>query len=517
MSDVFSSLNYFLGTWLIPKGERSVFGGPIYGASGTKATCQLSGFLTQFSIASPLYNGTLALYYLKTIYYNHQEKDLYKSEKWLHTIPLTYAFLTALIGLIFNLYGSMEWLCWIKPTSEQNMLQKEYRILQWIIFFVPIWICILFQSIVMYLLFQKMRDYEKKMDKYEFEHSAHLTNKRLLPKKSSKESSAISMKENIPSFVSNIGKMIEVSRLSGFETFFASEVVNAENDMNVGLTGEKDCMFPVDDETPNCLQFVESCSGYPTNVRQGITANLTYNSSIVGDNPYSYTMTKEELCSSDESLNKKEQKFFVGKSNISNSTLPPVCNEEFEIDRSEQIHLETIDEQSENEVGLAERRVSFIKNLTNFMESEDSRSRDKESLSSLEENIEIDIVEEIKDEKPTIVEKSFRNMMSSFSDRVSRSSGGSSFKQNIRSRQIAIQGMLYISAFLMTWFFPTVQKIATSRGVNFFALQILDVTRVLQGFFNFVVYIRPRVMKHREANPADGLWVSLKTILFHRA
>ena len=98
MSDVFSSLNYFLGTWLIPKGERSVFGGPIYGASGTKATCQLSGFLTQFSIASPLYNGTLALYYLKTIYYNHQEKDLYKSEKWLHTIPLTYAFLTALIA-----------------------------------------------------------------------------------------------------------------------------------------------------------------------------------------------------------------------------------------------------------------------------------------------------------------------------------------------------------------------------------------------------------------------------------
>lgn len=57
--DIIASLNYFTGTWLIPKGQVGGLG-PVFMASGSKVTCSLSGFFTNFAVASPLYNGTLA-------------------------------------------------------------------------------------------------------------------------------------------------------------------------------------------------------------------------------------------------------------------------------------------------------------------------------------------------------------------------------------------------------------------------------------------------------------------------
>jgi hypothetical protein len=44
-----------------------------------------------------------------------------------------------------------------------------------------------------------------------------------------------------------------------------------------------------------------------------------------------------------------------------------------------------------------------------------------------------------------------------------------------KSRQIAIQGMLYVVAFYITWFFPTLQRITElAVSKNFFVLQFFD-------------------------------------------
>ena len=66
VSDIMASTIYFLGTWLIPSGTKGQYG-PVFGAVGNTGTCTFSGFFTQFAICSPLYNGTLCLYYLLVI------------------------------------------------------------------------------------------------------------------------------------------------------------------------------------------------------------------------------------------------------------------------------------------------------------------------------------------------------------------------------------------------------------------------------------------------------------------
>jgi hypothetical protein len=61
-----------------------------------------------------------------------------------------------------------------------------------------------------------------------------------------------------------------------------------------------------------------------------------------------------------------------------------------------------------------------------------------------------------------------------------------------QSSKIAMQGILYVCGFYITWFFPTVQRITElSHGKNFFALQALDTGLLpLQGFFNVLIYMR---------------------------
>lgn len=60
------------------------------------------------------------------------------------------------------------------------------------------------------------------------------------------------------------------------------------------------------------------------------------------------------------------------------------------------------------------------------------------------------------------------------------------------SSRIAVQGSLYVLAFYVAWFFPTVQRITElAHGTNFFVIQALDTTLLpLQGFFNVIIYLR---------------------------
>lgn len=68
-----------------------------------------------------------------------------------------------------------------------------------------------------------------------------------------------------------------------------------------------------------------------------------------------------------------------------------------------------------------------------------------------------------------------------------------------KSKRIAVQGLLYVGAFYITWLFPTISRITElAVGKNYFPIQFLDTFLIpLQGFINFLIYIRPHYLKYR--------------------
>lgn len=95
-------------------------------------------------------------------------------------------------------------------------------------------------------------------------------------------------------------------------------------------------------------------------------------------------------------------------------------------------------------------------------------------------------------------------------DRQSRNRRG---REVAKSKSIAVQGLLYVGAFYITWFFPTMSRITELVAKkNYFPIQFLDTFLIpLQGFLNFVIYIRPRYLKLRRENEEDGFWKTFKT------
>jgi len=69
------------------------------------------------------------------------------------------------------------------------------------------------------------------------------------------------------------------------------------------------------------------------------------------------------------------------------------------------------------------------------------------------------------------------------------------------SRKFAVQASFYVAAFFVTWIFPMVQfaYIQTSDGTLLFPLLALTVIFApLQGFFDALIYIRPRYIRYKE-------------------
>jgi len=87
-----------------------------------------------------------------------------------------------------------------------------------------------------------------------------------------------------------------------------------------------------------------------------------------------------------------------------------------------------------------------------------------------------------------------------------------------RSKKVAVQGMLYVVAFYITWFFPTMSRITDLvAGKNYFAIQFFDTFLIpLQGFFNCAIYLRPRIQIYRRRKKDATFWTSLKAVIFER-
>ena len=104
VGDLMSSVAYALNSTAAPKEMQYI----MPSALGSMGTCIAQGLLLTFGITiASLYNWMICFYYLSIITYN--KKDEYikgKLELWFHVVPIAYAIVTGMIGLMMKQYNT---------------------------------------------------------------------------------------------------------------------------------------------------------------------------------------------------------------------------------------------------------------------------------------------------------------------------------------------------------------------------------------------------------------------------
>jgi hypothetical protein len=112
--DVLESAWNFASTWAIPRGTEGVAW-----ALGTTATCSAQGFFLTLSVAVPIYNAMLSLYYVLVINYQCSDTTLEKRvEPAMHAVAGVWAFFTALYSASTGLLNNANLWCWIAPLPQ---------------------------------------------------------------------------------------------------------------------------------------------------------------------------------------------------------------------------------------------------------------------------------------------------------------------------------------------------------------------------------------------------------------
>lgn len=98
--DVLESLWNFFSSWPIPKGTEGVIW-----AQGNTASCSAQGYFLMLSVAVPIYNAMLSLYYMLVINFKFTDSTLRRRvEPAMHLVAFFWSFGTATwsasIGLI---------------------------------------------------------------------------------------------------------------------------------------------------------------------------------------------------------------------------------------------------------------------------------------------------------------------------------------------------------------------------------------------------------------------------------
>ncbi|KAL7552653.1 hypothetical protein ACHAWF_017409 [Thalassiosira exigua] len=174
--DLVSSFKSFLSTWILPTATGA------WGAAGTVGTCAAAGFFGQgSSIASPLYNGSLASFYLLTVKYGWRDDPsgaydgvrggrFQRVEPWMHAIPLSFGWGTAVAGLPLRLYNPIGWTCWIAevprgcdgdPSVPCARGDHSY-IYRWAFFHAELWFTFVAIAAMMVAMYRSVRERERR-------------------------------------------------------------------------------------------------------------------------------------------------------------------------------------------------------------------------------------------------------------------------------------------------------------------------------------------------------------------
>lgn len=81
--------------------------------------------------------------------------------------------------------------------------------------------------------------------------------------------------------------------------------------------------------------------------------------------------------------------------------------------------------------------------------------------------------------------------------------------------QVFWQAFYYVLGFYITWIFPTILRMKQTLGkpVPYWILLAMSILLPLQGFFNFLVYVRPRVVQYQNRHPEKSLCAAISRAL----
>ena len=104
--DILSSFfAWFIGSWAMPKGSWMWTAGNI-------VTCDIAGFFSGIGyIGSPLYNCSLATFYLLQLRYGWPERRMKAIEKWMHIVPWSVSLVFVITTLATNMFGPFLGVC----------------------------------------------------------------------------------------------------------------------------------------------------------------------------------------------------------------------------------------------------------------------------------------------------------------------------------------------------------------------------------------------------------------------
>lgn len=155
-SDILYSFIWFLGTWAMPKGSNLF-------AVGSNESCVAVGFIHYTSsLSTPLYNCSLATFYLMKLRFNWVKRKIKAVEKWLHILSWTVCLIVGIAAAASSTLGPYFNVCWLDQSSSPYANYFS-------IFSIVSYLCSLcYVSIVMFLVYRHVNNIEKEASKYSF-------------------------------------------------------------------------------------------------------------------------------------------------------------------------------------------------------------------------------------------------------------------------------------------------------------------------------------------------------------
>jgi hypothetical protein len=157
IADLSSSFWLALSTWPIPKETGILW------ASGNTLSCNFQGFFTQFGVSSPIYNGSLSIFYLLVIRYGWKEDQLKRIEPFLHGVPILWGLGTGIAGLCLTLFNSANLWCWVAPYEDRGENADIYR---WAFFYGPLWLMEVVVTVNLYFVWVYVRNVTKRSENH---------------------------------------------------------------------------------------------------------------------------------------------------------------------------------------------------------------------------------------------------------------------------------------------------------------------------------------------------------------
>jgi len=171
--DICASFGWFLSTWAVPEETGFAL------ARGTTASCNFQGFLLQLAVGAPLYNSSLALFYLMVIKYNWTNGRLQAVEKMVHAAILIFSIGTSILLLPLTQYNHIGAVCWVigepqgcghstnTPNPDVPCERGDYAYLYGLaLFYGPLWVCVILCIICMAFIFFEVRSTHRRLHRY---------------------------------------------------------------------------------------------------------------------------------------------------------------------------------------------------------------------------------------------------------------------------------------------------------------------------------------------------------------